>query len=62
MQRIYQEQEMLLVGKKQEVMVELRRLMMRHGGNTSISELVQQQANRGNFSKKQIAFTSYDAK
>ncbi|MCY9759814.1 hypothetical protein M5X06_14505 [Paenibacillus alvei] len=62
MQRIYQEQEMLLVGKKQEVMVELRRLMMRHGGNTSISELVQQQANRGNFSKKQITFTSYDAK
>lgn len=62
MQRIYQEQEMLLVGKKQEVIVELRRLMMRHGGSTSISELIQHQANRGKFTKKQFPFSSYDAK
>lgn len=62
MQRIYQEKEMLLVGKKQEVMVELRRLMMRHGGSTSVSKLIQHHANHGNFNKKKNAFSSYDAK
>ncbi|MCM3289695.1 hypothetical protein M3661_06080 [Paenibacillus sp. MER 180] len=43
MQRIYQAQEMLLVGKKQEVIVELRRLMMRHGGNTPLSQILDNQ-------------------
>lgn len=43
MQRIYQAQEMLLVGKKQEVIAELRRLMMRHGGNTPLTRILDSQ-------------------